>query len=384
MRWLKFNDAPGDFIRIGAEFARVSLKQENGTVIARERGKSYNRYFTVVSGERQTYEGFGTGVPLEIQQMLGAWPVIFGDVEIHPTLSEQLDAPFLGKQVSAPAKARVLGKLAGTEEVDLAMRGAAADALKASQAARQAEEEVQRLDTQIAGYAYLEALEQDVRAAEKILSAVDTAEPKVQKLRSLKAQLAGICCGIQLAEQTVQRYQNLPAAEALIEMAAGKQNRKTILESLRNKESAVESEIGHTVKALDQLINVDTCHLLSVKAEALNNKLISLSKAKSTLTGLANLEQLARQTLNTCTGAEVAAGKLQDASFNLARVDSLAKCRDRLNRINHDLVNAKMSIDFLVKRADKAQQEYIEELTATGVCPVCGSQINPECLKEVV
>ena len=83
-------------------------------------------------------------------------------------------------------------------------------------------------------------------------------------------------------------------------------------------------------------------------------------------------------------GAEAALEKLKVVPEKLTRMAALKKQRDRLDLINHDLVNAEMSIQFITERVQKTQQEYIDTLTAAGICPTCGNQINPECLKEVV
>ena len=432
LRWLKFNDAPGDFIRLGAEFARVSLKMEDGTVVARERGKSYNRYFTVIGGQRQTYEGFGTGVPLEIQQLLGAWPVAFGDVEIRPTISEQLDTPFLGgKSISAPAKARVFGKLAGTAEVDLAMREAAADALKASQAAKRAEDEIAQLEAQIAGYAYLEDLERRVKAAEEALAKHDAARERAQALIVLENRLNSISREIGREVDVLLRLQVLPAAELALTNAASATAKCSQLEKAQIQLNAIQVGLAETERKLNILRGIEATNVIIQKAAEKLEVRTRLIQHQQTLSGIAQLIGMAQQTLAKSAsskaaaavisqvekqsarvtaltrlkqtldglnqrisitqqiqtgnaGAEAALEKLKVVPEKLTRMAALKKQRDRLDLINHDLVNAEMSIQFITERVQKTQQEYIDTLTAAGICPTCGNQINPECLKEVV
>lgn len=431
LRWLWFNDAPSDFIRIGAEFARVSLKLENGDLVIRERGKSYNRYSTVVGGQRQTYEGFGTGVPLEVRQALGVWPVQFGqDVEIWPTLSEQLDAPFLGKSVSAPAKARVLGKLAGTEEVDLAMRGAASDALKASQAAGQAEDEVRKLDGQIAGYGYLDALEQTVAKGEELLAKGETDMVKRDRIRTLRDQGIDISRGITAAERTIARLKSLPAVEVLIGMATSNHGRRQTLAQAQGRWNDLKTNTEQTTQKLGALAGTDAAagklaqasghterlntlrrhrdtlagiaileaparqsvtHLANLesaaaavaKAEQIAGRLISLGRARETCVGINASERTTRQTLTRVTGAAEAAEKLAGVSELIQRQAAIVNVKGNLQRLIEDTCEACASIVVLEKAAAEASDQYLAELTAAGRCPVCGSEIKPECVKEV-
>ena len=112
LRWLYYDIPRGtDFISVQERSARVTLSLADGNKVVRERSRTtYNRYLV----NDQRFEGFKNIVPAEVMENTGVRPVTVGDLVLNLNLAEQLDGPFLGKSVSDPARAKVLGKLAGT------------------------------------------------------------------------------------------------------------------------------------------------------------------------------------------------------------------------------------------------------------------------------
>ena len=108
MKWLLYNRPLGtDFIRHGQTECKVTFEFADGTIVQRRRTTSLNQYY--VNG--QLYEGFGNGVPLEVQQATGVYIYEVADQTLNLNVSEQLAGPFLGSSISAPLRARILGKL---------------------------------------------------------------------------------------------------------------------------------------------------------------------------------------------------------------------------------------------------------------------------------
>jgi len=192
LRWLLYNIPQGtDFIRHGASFARVTAEYASGYKVIRERSRrGYNRYIIIdPAGERQVYEGFGNNVPLEVQLVTGVRPVIIGDMEFNLNISEQLDGPFLGKSVSAGARAKVLGKLAGTEEVDHAAKNLATDLYRKRQDEKRLAAEVQELEEKIRAYDYLDALGDRIAGVNLSLAQLKTDIELLEKLKKLAAAI---------------------------------------------------------------------------------------------------------------------------------------------------------------------------------------------------
>jgi exonuclease SbcC len=196
LRWLFYNTPQGtDFIRVGRNAANVTVCYTDGQVVTRARShKGFNRY--VIGAEPATdankFEGFGTTVPLEVQQITGIRPVEIGDMTLLINLADQLSGPFLGSSVSAPARAKVLGKLAGTEEVDAAAKSTGTDLYRRRQDEKRLGEDVARLQEAIGKYAYLVELGEKIEQAEALLAGIKQNSERVEKLKKLRDERAQI------------------------------------------------------------------------------------------------------------------------------------------------------------------------------------------------
>lgn len=193
LRWVLYNIPQGtDFIRHGASFARVTVEYASGHKVIRERSRSsYNRYKIIVPGidKPEVYEGFGNNVPLEVQQVTGVVPVTIGDMEFNLNISEQLDGPFLGKSVSSGARAKVLGKLAGTEEVDYANKTIGTDLHRKRQEEKSLEKELQDLSDKIKAYNYLDDLGKNITELKAAFDQLKNDMVLMERLRQLSCEL---------------------------------------------------------------------------------------------------------------------------------------------------------------------------------------------------
>lgn len=194
LRWLFYNAPDGtDFIRWGANFARVTAEYADGTQVIRHRTSgSVNRYIIGNPGrQEQVYEGFGRGaVPLEVQQVTGVSPVEIGEgLTLNLNLAEQLDGPFLGnKSVSSTARAKVLGKLAGTEEVDLAGKQLGTDLFRWKRDKEAHEKEINGTQEQLQGYEYLAGFKAALDKLAGVRDVVKAAKERREQLAELHSE----------------------------------------------------------------------------------------------------------------------------------------------------------------------------------------------------
>lgn len=195
LRWLFYNAPDGaDFIRWGATFARVTAEYADGTQVIRYRtAGGVNRYIIRKPGEQeQVYEGFGRGaVPLEVQQVTGVSPVEIGEgLTLNLNLAEQLDGPFLGnKAVSSTSRAKVLGKLAGTEEVDLAGKQLGTDLFRWKREQEAHEKAIKETEEQLRGYDYLPGFKANLDRLVGIRDAVKAAMERRDRLDAIHDEL---------------------------------------------------------------------------------------------------------------------------------------------------------------------------------------------------
>lgn len=220
LEWVNCNTPAGDkFINWDEDvsMAKVTQAMWSGHTVIRERSKSgnINRYVTIdPHGERQVYEGFGTSVPLEIQQITGIKDAMVGDMKLNLNMSKQLDGPFLGSSISAPARARILGKLAGTEEVDQANKDLGRDLYRGEQDRKRLVSEVDLLGKQVAEFDYLPGMKLGIDSAEIVLG-------EAQELSEVGRFLNDRRGLIDIAQDAIDHYQEWLEKTKGAEEAAG-------------------------------------------------------------------------------------------------------------------------------------------------------------------
>ena len=192
LRWVFYNVPQGDgFIFNAEDKCTVSLVYDDGTTVERIRSRGgINRYhiYDSASKQGQVFEGFGIGVPLEVQQATGIRKLEIGDQSFLLNLSEQLDGPFLGKSVSGPARAKVLGKLAGTEEIDYASKETGTDLYRAKRQQEALGKNIELLQADIDDFHWINPREVRVASAEAFLADTRSKVADIGKLKLLIQQ----------------------------------------------------------------------------------------------------------------------------------------------------------------------------------------------------
>ncbi len=432
LRLLFYNVPQGaDYIRVGRATATVALEMADGTKVVRERSKAVNRYRIAQPGSSpQTLEGFGASVPLEVQELTGVRTVSIGEaLDLTLNLSEQLDGPFLGnKTVSGPARAKVLGALANTEEVDEAQRTLGVDLHRAGQVVSGLLDEISGLDRAIAGYDYLPALASQIEALDAILEAVRGHQARLASLEALRARLAEIdpqraraletlarwkglseavshaeraegaltktraltACRSSLESVTAQRGQwsqflsrwaNLPAASDLVARAAADYARAQTLSGLMDYLAVTMTGLERTRAALRRWAGLPEADALSSRCSTVLAKVQSLRDIRLRLTGLEAEASRVAQARARWAGIAEAQSLLSTIVEVSSRLSALNGCRDSLARGHATRAAAEADLDRHSRALDDARAQYADALVALGRCPLCGSAVDPASIR---
>lgn len=434
LRLLLYNVPQGDaYVRVGRDRAAVAVEMGDGTKVARERSRgSINRYMITKPGESSAVlEGFGTSVPLEVQEATGVRVVSIGEtLDLALNLSEQLDGPFLGKSVSGPAKAKILGALAGTEEVDEAQRTLGTDLHRAGQEEKRLVAEVETLDEKIKGYDYLPGLAERIEALEMLLVAAKAAQEKLTALKATKTKLDSINAQRTHALGILARWGGLSGAMLHGESAEGLLAKrqvlgahKTTLERIHKEHSrwfsvayirwaGLDAAIGTyealeeswaRKKALDELRkDLQATREGTTKCETALARWKGLTDAEAACVdaqeGVARLQALGglSSRLSDVLDAQLQAGKqygrwcrLEDAVQVASEVPTITERLSALTRASSALTETRqarvVAEDALIKHSKAltdAQSLYADTLISLGVCPTCGSKVSPGSIKQ--
>lgn len=449
LRWLLYNDPRGvavpsknaapvedeksGYCRVGASFIRVMVEMESGHTVIRERTSTTNRYKIITQDEDkpQVFEGFGDGVPLEVQEITGVRPIKIGDLEVNLNLSEQLDGPFLGtKAVSAPARAKVLGKLAGTEEIDQASKILGTDLHRRNQDNKRLTGEVSGLDADIKAYDWLPGMAQKIEALEDIVEWVKAAQERRGKAFGLKNRLQGILSDVYYTNLILTKWRGLEQAEESLNGATGKQQDKKQLESLitrywtaqkavldnaaiiaRHKNLPVAEEALRQAQekavTVRQMRNLRTSYLAETEMIGRSQEVLSglqgldaagelLRKLDVTRQRRKKLEGLNARYIagnSAVIGTEQLVKKYAGVDIAGEILNSLQAGRERHARIvflwqsyrqaDLGIEKAKEQAVMWENRAAELDGAYHDLLVDAGVCPLCGQEIKSK-IKEAV
>lgn len=436
--WVLLNTWRPVYMRQGCDYTQVTLTYSGGLAIIRRRSRSgaVNRYTVMSSdGDTQVYEGFGTGVPAEIQALTGVRPVEVAGMTLTLNVAGQLETSFLGAQsISGPARAKILGKLAGTEEVDVAGQLVGTDLARANRERRQLEEDVAKLEIQVNELAWVPELGQKIKQLEQLFEQLQSLHQRRERLCGLRDQLTDANRRIDRGYEYLARYDELELAEAFLADAGQYWERARRIAETARQLSDVSARHSRLSERWMELSAVDEAAKVITTADSLIDRATQLRPLSSRLHNLGLQESMTRKLLAKVRDADKTAAvvdkaaslkmrvtKLRELSSSLQTVEdgrqhstemlewaergvqagdivqaaeklNLLKCRIiALKNTSSDLADrrecASMRFETAVEDETKAREQYRNLLLAAGTCPVCGADIKDdlaEHLREVV
>lgn len=424
LKWVLYNQPQGDgFRRVGCDYVEVSAETGSGQHVTRRRTSTTNRY--IVDGE--TLEGFGSSVPAEAQQATGVRPVRLNDQDILANIAGQLDAPFLGNSISAPARAKVLGKLAGTEVIDQANKDLGTDLYRSRQEVKRLEAEIEKLKEQVAQYDHLPSLADKIERLRELCEQIRTAQERMNRLAPYRRKLQGLGHQRSSLLAVLRSLGDPEQAAVRWSKAEGSITRRRQLTKLMSQ----LTEVAQQVEALQtSIVAMGDSEQATAKLEEAQRDQATLQKLIPLATSLKALRKTtteAYETVSRTSGTEDALTGWQTARAAASKLSQLQRLHGSLIQATnqHKLLSAQLAtsnqiaslevpmpeLDLLrqlrvinsrlndTKQAlnktlgvrelaaetlDKAMQLYSETLKEAGKCPLCGSEIQDDCIKEVL
>lgn len=384
LRWLYYGGPV--YVRTGCSTASVTVHLEDGTVVTRSRSGSTNRYVVTCPGqEPQVFEGFGRDIPLEVQQALGVRPLDIAGLTLEVNLARQHDPAFLVSGVSAPARAKALGQIAGVEAVDLAMKSAGRDMFDGQRELRQVEAEVADLEEQVRQYDYLAALAERIARVEKLVARLEAAEGRKERLASIKSQLETVRAQQAQWEAVRRRTAGAVAALAAIDRAQGLIARRSPLARIQRiladcafREAEAKAVISQTAGAAQAIT-------LAAEAGRLIERRRQLAALRDRLTRIdAERDRIGRQVASLSSVLAAVTPVIGEAEVKIQRLVTLRRIAGSLRQTSEAELVWRRKRDEARAAAQTAREAYARTLEEAGRCPMCGGPIDHNHLKEVV
>jgi exonuclease SbcC len=361
-------------------------------------------------------------VPEEVSSLLGIEKSTFGDFEAVLNFAYQLDSPFLISE-SPSAGAKVLGKLANAEVIDVGLKTASQEIHRLNQERKQAEKEQGLIGLQLQDYADLDKVKLDLDTCDRLLSQVDTAFTSYEKLKSLQEGHQTVSSKLTKINEELDRLAVIPDLdEDLKQIEIAQQRYNTLLSYYARYSVLVKqnSELENLLQSLSNLsaasaileqLQSDSVELCRLKAlyrlyRVEREKSSRLISTLNHLEKLDNIKGIMHEVINLAESVKSLA-KLHSLFVPAkSRLDRLCKTKDNLKNVstsdmllkevqtNHALLlklktlknsmdslrlqgNAKSSeIDKLSSILFEDNKNLITLWDSLSVCPLCGKQIH--------
>ncbi|WP_138751082.1 ATP-binding protein [Paenibacillus sinopodophylli] len=312
-------EADGVTIKRQAEEAGVEVELDNGVTITKIRKKGKTKYWV-----KPLYdEPFEKAeVPAAVKEALGIKTSSFGDYEVDLHFAFQLAAPFL---ISEPgsAGAKVLGKLAGTEAVDGAIKSTAKDTYAARNEKQTADKEYERKVEQLKAFEGLDEIKRQLDACEWLMGELDKALNKKGNLEQLTTAWELTAASIQQAINKLDKLANIPELEEdLVEIEKAQQRYDRLLD-LYEQLGKATATVEILTQRLKDLAGLDACEWLLSEAETAESRRASLSYLNEQYNKYEADVNRATEIITSTQDLDVALNTLESVELSFGRITDM-------------------------------------------------------------
>lgn len=390
VKWVAFNEPAGEaYVNEKVGQAEVEIELDNGVTITKRRKKGKTSY--LLSTVPEPFEK--SEVPFEVKQALGINKQTFGDFVTALNFAFQLDAPFLISE-TASAGAKILGKLAGTEAVDLAIKGVSKDTYAARQEKSQAEKDIEKIDHQLAAYMNLDELKEQLEACEMLAHKLEIDVSKVDNLKHMKIAYGTLTDLMETYREKLDRLaivgdleeelKNVAAAQArydkllavynqfnktttALEIAQYELKRLEGIELLAGQLQGLERNQQRIVALKSMAAKLTVYTALKVQMATNIEKLEGLPEAETLLEGIRKANERADGLLLLKLDRDRCLGNLAVQDFELDKLTGLEAADDLLNSVQQAQANhtklQRIQLNHVyyrgtVSKIDKDQEKY--------------------------
>lgn len=343
VRWVAFGEPSGEaFVNAKAGEAEVTLTLDNGVEIKKHRKSGKTKYW--VTGHAEPFEK--AEVPQEVKLALGIDKQTFGDFETALNFAYQLEAPFIISE-TASAGAKILGKLAGTEVVDLAVKAVGKDTYAARQERQQAEKDIARINGDLVQYDDLDDLKQALDAAEYVVSQIDEAVARKEKLESLHTDYHTAKEILYQAGLQLDRLAVVPEIQQDLEAIEKAQLRYDTLLDLYSQYGRAAATVERLTEELAAYEGVGEAAFILEEADTSSQRLATLINLSTLYTDYTQEKREADKVLSSLEGVDVLARDIQRATDNEQRLAYLRTKQEEYNRARNAQEAAQEALDTL-------------------------------------
>ena len=384
IRWCLFNRPSGDkYINRKATFMRVVVTFDDGLKIVRERGTKENFYEAYDEFENRIIhlEGFGVGPIDSIVNLHGMKEVDFLGEKQNLNLCQQSELPFfLGE--TPTSKAVVIGKIAKTEKIDLAVKNISSDIRERQALYKEKRRKIIDINKQLAEIKGLKSMENAIKSAQKFVDKAKELEIKrnkiseiVNDLNNKKQRLIEFNKVIEWGDDLEELVKIIDESQALL--SSSNKIRKTN-DKLNKNLDRIKSineviELKDVIELLDNDIN--SIAKLMDKSNSIDSVLKKINNLQSRYDEMKNLIDKEEE-INELANLITQMSELKTSFGNIkAKNDELEKQKNRM-------IKGEQCVAEFLNNLEVAKTKYADTLKELKICPVCMNTISDEVAEK--
>lgn len=424
-RWCLFGEPQGDdFVRfkdgvvdkdgnaVREDECYVTLKFDNGVEVTRLRKKKKNFYQLVTEdGEVMDFENFGTTIPEEIIKATGIHKLkVDDDLQFNLNIIGAKDRSLIYE--SGNVKAKVIGSFAGTNVIDVTVRGIKADMLNISGTIKKIEEDIKKTDEEIEAMGDMQQKEENMKKIDNLFYSLSEENFVLDELKRLKESIILRNQAIHQDKLFIESCQDLPdkerrlaETEALLETTKEKALLLNRLMNLRHRINTKKQVIRESKDIILKLKDIDQQEAEVMKKElavlnvqnqifATNNTLKTLLNVKAKMQHKKRLIDEALAVVNCYKQVDVEEKALLEKEKQLDVINRSAKeillSKEILERKKQDIQRKTTLIQearTFISQKDKEIADLVEACVGSigklGKCPTCMSDLDDMHLEKV-
>lgn len=373
LRFALYNEPRGaDFIRHSSTNAEVEVRFSDGSFLKRARTRSSAGSYIIGApdGTETEIKGFTNHLPVDIPNTHQMPQIqLTKDLEATLSIGYQMDSAFLIGE-SPGTRASIIGKLAGVDLVDSAMREIGKEVLSDSKDLKRLKEEKLETATQLAAYDDLPQEKQRLEQAEQLLKEIRETDAKLQELRAIDAEWRAKTTEMIQAEYDIHQLRTTLQHESFADELKRDFERLQQLMNFRDERDVLDRTIGESYRAAQEadalLSGAHEIDLLKRQAREMGVFEQLKNERDALLREQAELERSLQELPVIPDQKEVL--ELQALCQKQRELSVIQTERDRLmEAIRNDTALLAQAENDIIE----AQQHYQHILEQNGTCPTC-------------
>lgn len=404
IRWCLDNDPKGsDFITTGRDDCSVTVVFDDGTSIIRKRTRNDSGTYDVVgktiqpdgtvSKWTQTYKGFANNLPIEIMNIHQMPKVnLTKDICTHLNMMSQLDGPFLVTE-SPQVKAAIIGRLTGTQIIDLGIKETNKKILSNSKTIKTYTQEKTDRENELFRYQYLPFYERYVRGFDLIckyceskMNTITNVEMILDELYQRRKMINDITNNIVQIQNNIDMYNIMLAIKTYMAKQLEIIDMYNELKDVMLHIKALQKQIKWLIILTSFRSFVDSANLKAGLYGQLVNgytRAMSLHQQMSDNTTLCNnltAEITVIETAKKCfTDIYKYVQVLsQDISNTKGIYDRYVTRRQNANQQNDIAVQWNVEVNHVTSQIEELTNQQKQIIKQNNICPCCGQKITSE------